>query len=185
MHILSYWLNIPKHLWFYSKNQITIQILKSKSTFQRCLKDFCLLKVAVSLSQMAQHSRSKDKLNQRTAKRMRCPRDKTRLVLFLCTQTQFLTRGKISHCLRCNCRNLSPPSSSVSFCIMNESLKGPSTLVLYRAQCQALNCWFNVSHFSFSYFALSCCHIYVSGVKSCKFMESHILANMEHSQNFN
>lgn len=118
-----------------------------------------------------EETRSKDKLNQRTAKRTLCPRDKTRFVFYLCTQTHFLTRGKISHRLRCNCHNLFPPASSVPFCIMNESLKGPSTLVLYRARCQALNCWFNDSHFSFSHFALSCCHIY--GAKSRHFMESH------------
>lgn len=76
-------------------------------------------------------TRSKDKQKRPTAKRTRCPRDRRRFVFYLCTQTQFLTRGKISPRRRCNCCNLFLSGPSVSFCIMNENRRGPTVLLKF------------------------------------------------------
>lgn len=90
-------------------------------------------------------TRSKDKQKRPTAKRTRCPRDRRRFVFYLCTQTQFLTRGKISPRRRCNCCNLFLSGPSVSFCIMNENRRGPTPQVQRSAQCHAIGCWVNAS----------------------------------------
>jgi len=132
-------------LHYYSDAEVKINFSKVSERFVSP-KSVLFLR-DVSPSQMAQleETRSKGKQNQLSAKRTLCPRDKTQFVFHLCTQTHFLTRGKISyHRLCCSCRNLSAPAPSV-FIYINEWMKAwNSSLVLCRAQ--TLNYLFTASH---------------------------------------